>query len=202
MPAKIRVVRMRQKVERQGKPGVAVINCCINNPNRWESALSPFRLGPCELWGDNWAVIMENAWQFSKVYECHADKDGNPTEEWHEWARYGWDSTRAHRYPMGKGAVPLYSLWDEQRLGYIDARKQIYAPLYLKLVRETEGYRKLRGIVETHDEVYLRDFDGYDYAALEMDLTEVLNDPFRICGHAHVLAMDLTKDPALEQINI
>jgi hypothetical protein len=35
---------------------------------------------------------------------------------------------------MGRGAKPEYSLWDGERLDYIEARKRIYAPLYARAV--------------------------------------------------------------------
>jgi hypothetical protein len=73
---------------------------------------------------------MENAWQYAKVYSCHTNPNsGAPTQEYWKWAREGWNNPSPVRFPMGRGAKPEYSLWDSQRLGYIEARKKIYAPL-------------------------------------------------------------------------
>lgn len=71
---------------------------------------------------------MENAWQYAKVYKQHTH-NGAPTSDYWDWARAGWSNPSAVRFPMGRGAKPEYSLWDGQRLGYIEARKKIYAPL-------------------------------------------------------------------------
>ena len=87
----------------------------------------------------------ENLWQFSKVYKKHImDIDGYPDASWYKWRDWGWSETKAYRYPMGKGAIPEYSLWDEERLGYIQARKKIYAPEYAKNVQQTDSYKALQ----------------------------------------------------------
>ena len=93
---------------------------------------------------------------------------------------------------IGKGRRPLYSLWDGQRLDYIAARKQIYLPLYQKAVAQTSAYRRLESTYRRSGSITLFDFDGYDHAALNMTLADVLNCKTRICGHAFILAMMLT----------
>ncbi len=105
---------------------------CIDttaSKGKW-SELSPFILPGGALYGTYHAVRHENAWQFAKLYACHADWQGEPTQAYWAWAQAGWLDPKAHRYPMGKGARPLCSLWKGERLGYIEARKRIYAPLY------------------------------------------------------------------------
>lgn len=140
---------------------------------------------------------MENCWQYAKVYAVHADAAGNPTDAYWDWAMAGWNNPRAVRYPMGRGARPLYSLWDDAHLGYIEARKQIYAPLYIKAVKQTAGFAHLTELAKTTD-LWLRDFDGYDHVAKGMSLTDVVNCSTRKMGHAFVLAMLLVDDPALK----
>jgi hypothetical protein len=166
----------------------------VNTTSRskdWGKGLSPFYLGPCELYQGYTAKNVENAWQFSKVYPAHADINGDPTEKYWAWARQGWADSWASRYPMGKGAVPLYSYWDGRKLSYVEARKTIYIPLYSRAVRNTELFSKLRECVKTYDHVYLWDFDGYDYGRLGITLEQVKNDSKRKMGHAFVLAMML-----------
>jgi hypothetical protein len=180
--------------------------------------LSPFFLGPvvydCPHFGPIQCNIFENLWQYCKVYPEHFALEGysgffsasrisaNPKimPYYYQWRNRGFASTRAARYPMGKGAKPAFSLWRGIRYGYIDARKNIYAPIYAELVRKTESYRKLYNWVMEGRDIVLRDFDGYDYSAMGMTLTEVINDPKRIMGHAFVLAMLLTGEPIGETI--
>lgn len=163
------------------------INACSSS-NNWKG-LSPFLIGPSELYDGMTSKNMENAWQYSKVYAAHADSSGEPTEAYWQWAKMGWDKAWADRYPMGRGAIPLYSLWGGQKLGYIEARKTIYMPLYAKAVANTEAFRALKELYLKEGTVTLWDFDGYDYLSLGMTLEEVLNEPTRKMGHAFVLAM-------------
>jgi len=171
------------------------INTTSHAKSEWTSELSPFNLGPTTLYSTYRAHIFENAWQYAKVYPQHADNHGNPRDAYWQWAIAGWNSRQPKRYPMGKGARPLYSLWNGARLGYIDARKTIYFPLYRDLVKKTSAYRRLEQIYRTEKKITLFDFDGYDHHALGLSLHDVLNNPRRICGHAFILAMMLTYGP-------
>lgn len=161
----------------------------------WSRGLSPMLLGPVEVQHSSGTVIVsqnvENAWQFSKVYKQHTDKFG-PTSEYYKWAEAGFADSFAHRYPMGKGAIPEYSIWNGEKLDYIEARKKIYVPVYKDAVWKSPAFDLLE--TEYHKngrEIALWDFDGYDYIKLGMTLEQVLNDPTRKMGHAFVLAMML-----------
>lgn len=193
--SKIRIVHMYTKVKGLG----GKIIDTTSRSGQW-AGLSPFNLGPCQLYGKFTSQNMENAWQYSKVYKRHTDEKNNPTEQYWDWAVAGWNSLKPHRYPMGKGAVPEYSLWNDEKLGYIDARKKIYAPLYAQAVQQTPSWRRLKETYESEDLIILRDFDGYDHEKLELTLTDVLNNPSKKMGHAFVLAMLLQKDEALKQL--
>lgn len=165
-----------------------VINTTSKSKN-WSQKLSPFFLGPVSLYDNHVAQNVENAWQFSKVYEVHTDQNNEPTNEYYDWAKKGWSETFAHRYPMGKGQIPLYSLWKGQKLDYIEARKQIYAPVYAKAVVKTDAFQKLLDLHLSGDSYVLLDFDGYDYLKENKSLKQVSNDPSKKMGHAFVLAM-------------
>lgn len=157
----------------------------------WGREFSPFFLGPVDLYGDYIAQKMENAWQYCKVYKSQIDENSEPTEEYWKWARLGWMNNRAQRYPMGKGASPLYSLWDGEKLPYVEARKRIYIPLYAKCVRKTEAWKDLQAMYQEQSTFGMWDFDGYDHHALGMTLEQVRDHPTRKMGHAFVLAMML-----------
>jgi len=119
-----------------------------SSSGQWRD-LSPFVLGPIDL-PDIHAENFENLWQFSKVYYPeHVDRDYNPNHAWFEWRQKGFADKRAHRYPMGKGRKPLYSMWEGQKLGYIEARKTIYAPVYAQFVRRTESFWRLEELYRT-----------------------------------------------------
>lgn len=154
---------------------------------------SPMLLGPVKLYGPYGSFNVENAWQFCKVYREHVNPAGDPNPKYWAWAYDGWADTYAHRYPMGKGAKPLYSFWDHQKLDYIEARKQIYVPLYQAAVKAKPAlFKRFVKFVATYLEdgviICLFDFDGYDHKALDMSYEDVLNDSTRKMGHAFVLA--------------
>jgi hypothetical protein len=137
---------------------------------------------------------MENAWQFSKVYAKvggieMVDAGGNPNRNYWKWAKSGWNDNYAHRYPAGKGTIPLYSLWEGEKLGYIEARARIYIPLYAAAVKTTNAFAKLKEMYETEEELWLWDFDGYNHRALNMNWDQVKNNPSKKMGHAFVLGM-------------
>lgn len=168
--------------------GAVEINTTSRSDN-WSKNLSPFFLGPVDLYGGFTSKNVENAWQFAKVYEYYLESDDSVGERYFKWAQDGWNDTRAHRYPMGKDAKPLYSYWNNQTLTYIEARKQIYIPLYSSAVKKTFAFEKLKKMHEEGQNLYLWDFDGYDHKALGLTFDQVINDPNRKMGHAFVLAM-------------
>jgi hypothetical protein len=147
--------------------------------------LSPMLLGPVMLYGGHWSRNVENAWQFSKVYPGYEDE----ARYW-PWACAGWADERAHRYPAGKGVRPHWSLWAGSKLGYIEARKRIYLPLYAQAVRFYQlGLLTVLRSYASQGDIALRDFDAYDHRALGYSWQDVMNDPDRKMGHGFVLAM-------------
>ena len=191
MTKPVMVIGFREMKNAEGR---LIVNTTSKSTN-WSKGLSPFYLGPVRLYGGYEAKNVENAWQFAKVYAEHADKDGNPTASYFDWAKKGWGDTYAHRYPMGKGSIPLHSYWDGHQLTYIEARKAIYGPLYSKAVVNTPAFEQLLDLYESGEEFALLDFDGYDYLSLGMSLKEVLHDSNKKMGHAFVLAMLLQNKP-------
>lgn len=186
--ADVRIISFHDKVPKDA----IVINTTSRSPDQWSKGLSPFFLGPVKLYKDYVAKNVENGWQYAKVYEQFLE-NGEPTEKYFAWAQSGWNSSYAQRYPMGKGKKPAYSYWDGEKLGYIDARKKIYIPLYAQAVKDTKAFRILKYIYEHEKEIYLWDFDGYDHKSVGMSYDQVINNPTKTMGHAFVLAMLLEK---------
>lgn len=175
---------------RPPRQGVQWVNTTSHGAS-WERDLSPFTLGPCPLYAGavvDQSATLENLWQYAKLYAEHADADGEPTEAYYEWAGRGWLSPRAVRYPMGKGAKPLCSLWSGRRLSYVEARLAIYVPQYAAAVAKTAGWRRLQEL-HSHGDVALWDFDGY---TSDRSFRECAADESRPLGHAFVLAAMLT----------
>lgn len=172
-----------------------------SHSSEFTRGLSPFILGPIKLYGNYIAKNVENAWQYSKVYKIHT-QNGEPTPEYFKWATEGWDNGWAVRYPMGKGAIPEYCLWEGEKLGYIQARKRVYIPLYSKAVLESDSYPKLvelyKNLSSQGKDLWLWDFDGYNHRKLSMSLEDVFNCEDKKAGHGFVLMQLLEK----EKINL
>jgi len=184
------------ELKRENPDGEDVV-LTVSKAKDWSKGLSPFYLGPCFLYDGRVSENMENAWQFSKVYKEHMDEDEISDRYW-KWAEEGWADTWAHRYPMGKGAVPEFSLYDGLRLGYVEARKKIYIPLYRNAVKGTFAFKTLKQKYDAYKkmdkDLYLVDFDAYLHKRQNMSYDDVVNNEKRKMGHAFVLAMML-EDP-------
>lgn len=153
----------------------------IDVTSRARSPFSPFlndTLKPIK------AKVMENAWQYSKVYPEHLESDGSVGEKWLKWRQEGLDNPNPIRYPMGRGAKPLYSYFNGEELGYVEARKKLYIQLYKNMLRN-----RISEILELvkicrNEDVALWDFDGYRTSD---SFETILNNPKKKMGHAFVL---------------
>lgn len=174
---------------------IVVINT-TSRSSTWSRSLSPFFLGPVDLYDGYVSQNVENAWQFSKCFEYYLEQDGSVGDHYFKWAQNGWNDKRAYRYPMGKGVVPKFSYWAGEKLSYVEARKKIYIPLYSGAVKKTDAFRKLKEIYETNNDLYLWDFDAHSLTPGTFDYWDLWNNPNIKVGHAYVLAM------LLEQIVI
>lgn len=196
----VRVTGMRSKIPNAADDNVLVLNCTSRSKEPKWRQFSPFLLGPVMVpLGATKGVVSkthENAWQYSKVYSRHVDKEGEPTADHWKWAEKGFHNPKAVRFPMGKGAKPEYSIWNREKYGYVEARKKIYAPTYAELVMKTPAFKELKAIIESgkYKTIWFRDFDGYDSVARGMSLKEVINEPKRKMGHSFVLAGCLKGD--------
>lgn len=168
---------------------IPVINTTTKSKD-WSRNLSPMIVGPV-IANNIECHNVENAWQFSKVYDNHVEVDGSIKPEYFEWRDRGYKSKWAHRYPAGKGKIPLFSLWDGQRFKYIEARVSIYIPLYALAVMHTEAYSRLKEEYQKYKQIVLLDFDAYDHRKLGLTWEQVVNNPNKKMGHAFVLGMML-----------
>ena len=95
----------------------------------------------------------------------------------------------AHRYPMEKGVKPLYSYWDGKLLSYVEARKEIYIPLYAQAVQKTHAFSKLKALYKNVNDLYLWDFDAHGLDPVTIDYWKLCDNPDLKFGHAYVIAM-------------
>lgn len=163
-----------------------------------QKQLSPFLLGPVPLGPTApcaTAKNVENAWQFSKIYNGESVHwpgrhvmDGEVSKYWVWWARNGYGNSTPQRFPAGKGEIPRGSLsWGVKPalLDYIAARAVLYAPFYADAVEGTPALLWLRTAHVFGLPLVLLDYDGYD--AGDTPLVDVLHNRKRKMGHAFVL---------------
>jgi len=174
------------------KPKGAAINITTSGVGLGRE-FSPMLLGPVSIYQGKdvppkIAKNVENGWQYSKVY-AHHDDNGKPNAEWYEWRDEGFSNKWACRYPMGRGAIPLYS-WIGKPIDYIEARKTIYVPSYKMAVHKLdELFNNFLYFVDSEELVTLLDYDVYPGdTADELTFQEILNNPKVKMGHAYVLA--------------
>jgi hypothetical protein len=140
---------------------------------------------------------VENGWQGLKVYSQYVE-NGQITKAYWKWANSIFHSQRAIRYPMGKGAKPLFSLWrvdgELRKLGYIEARLRVYFRLYRNGVRKTDDFKWLQAQYQHHGKLVLFDFDGYSGSE---SLVDVMLNAKRPMGHAFVLKALLLYGPQI-----
>lgn len=172
----------------QAPPGALVVNTTSRSSD-FGFAFSPFLNQGTVAVGDLFSHNVENLWQFSKVYEEHANDED--AYAYFAWRDRGFADRRAHRYPMGKGRKPLYSVLNGERLDYVTARKRIYVPAYRQKLREF-CTRQLETLVDmlTVTDVALWDFDGY---LTDDDFDTVLNSSDRKMGHAFIIQRMVAK---------
>lgn len=156
-------------------------------------ALSPFFKSNIYCYGGLSSHNVENAWQYSKVYAKH-DSNGQPSPEWYAWRDSGFKSSYANRYPMGRGVNPLYTWWNNIKYGYVEARKNIYIPIYERSVEKLEAFYSLQKEYEKGTMLAIKDFDVYRFDLDNLTLKDVLNDPTKKYGHGYVLLNMLTNE--------
>lgn len=147
-------------------------------------------LGPYVL-RDEEGRLMENLWQFSKVYarvpatrqrrsrfdrtviwergaETHV-RGGELTEAYWKWRADGMAAPDPIRYPVGFAtrSACLYALHpdagpddDAPRLSYVEARSEIYIPIYKRLVRRAPQYAELLRRLRGGENLLIAEVDG------------------------------------------
>ena len=181
-----------------------VIDCTSNNPDlKMREGLSPFYIGPVECYDGKTAKVFELAWQCAKVYPWCMGADGLPDDRYFAWRDGQWsrekdlENTMSMRYPVGKENVGKckYAWWEVdgvfRKLGYVEARKYIYMPLYAKAVVESEAYKRLVEMRDSGKNIMLVDFDGYNIHHPRYNFTynDAIHCPILKMGHGFVLAM-------------
>lgn len=173
-------------------PEDGIVFNVTSRSDTWTKGFSPFNLGPITLYDNNWSYNLENAYQFCGCYSEHIGDDDYPNSSYYEWAKKGWQTNKAIKYPFGAWSKPLFYWWDNKKLSHFEAQNQIFIPLYKKAIEKTSIFKRLQEIYEnSKQDIYLIDFEGYNHRYLGLTWDQVVNNPDVPVGQGFVLAMML-----------
>lgn len=149
-------------------------------------------LGPYLLKEEE-GVIMENAWQFRKLYpwvpksnqpfsrfdktivwshpeETHVS-NGIPNEKYWAWREKGLKCKYPIRYPVGNGIHKSRCICvltdDGRRLGIEEGRKEVYLKIYAKLVKNRPAFTELKNRVMKGENLLIIEPDGPHQESLD-----------------------------------
>jgi hypothetical protein len=169
------------------------INVCSSGSPLFKQ-LSPMLLGPVEKDGLV-ANRMENLWQFSKVFPSEVDaKTGEPLPKFFTRRQLAFAMEKGKRHKI-KGQKPAYCYWQGHHWSYLEARRELYLPVYVEYVQKTAAWKELYSRHKRGVGLLLLGYDGRAYTDLEK---EFLNEaaPF---GHELVLCAMLEGKIDLEK---
>lgn len=155
---------------------------CLSASSAYGS-LSPFCLK------DEKGRLIENIWQFSKVYpevpdwvcrknqwdqtiifsskrEKHVDSKNQPNELYWKWRKRGQEAKDPIRYPVGfkNRSQCLYAIKNDDKemkhLDYVQSRKEIYLPAYFSALRKEEKFKNLKKELERGRDILVLEVDG------------------------------------------
>lgn len=151
--------------------------------------LSPAIISNVYCYGGLSSKTMHNAWTYSHVYPEH-DDGGKPNADWYTWRDTGFSREKAIIKPM-KDSKPIYIWWNGVRFGEIEARKNIYIPLYLRSIKNSQTFKELRRLYERGNKLALKEWHSYplDDGKTSKD---ALNDISRNFSYAFIVYHLLT----------
>ena len=72
-------------------------------------------------------------------------------------------------------------------MSYVEARRELYVPLYAAAVMDTPAFARLKALYDAGECLRLYDFDGFNLHAAQRTYEEALNDVSRPFGHGILL---------------
>jgi hypothetical protein len=166
------------------------------------TTLSPMKLGPVTDSDGETALIFENYWQFSRLYEkaghVKAGSSCEPTPAWFAFRKKGFQLNKGKRRPFPKNygyGKPKCSIYNQTAYDYITSRKEIYIPTYKKLIENLPIISEMKKLVDSGQNLMIIDGDGPDKTiypnGLEMTQKNwdlMIEDPTYSFGHGYVVA--------------
>jgi len=201
----IRVGKYDYKTKKEANT-LGYINVLIHTTGE----LSPYTIK------DKNGVIMENWWQFHKIWEKvdsikqpisqydsrprweHPSEvhmiDGIPTSAYWKWREKGFAHHRWVRYPNGfkNHGKTKGSMYDKNiMLDYIEARKRIYFTKYREIAIQTKQFKELKKMYNKGAKIQINEVDGPTFD---------VEYPYNLCENGSIemsprVLLDLINNP-------
>lgn len=178
----------------------------------WGKALSPMLLNPGPFVNGT-AKNVENAWQYSKIYSYHWDDElKRPKPSYWDWREEGFRNWKGIRYPFGKenrdkvvGAWVGKECEQGRLLSYVEAKKELYIPLYLQALRASPVYgtfiKFIADAYHTDTNLVFRDFDVFNHYEKGLALPQIASSPDLRYGHGFILVSEALRFIESESID-
>lgn len=170
---------------REPAPEGAVVVNTTSRSKDFGRNLSPFmNQGPIELYG----LRAHNVENFYQANRCWTQEHLDNPNGWLEWRANLLNDRHAQRYPMGKGAKPLFGYVNKElgRLDYIQNRKLVYIPAYLQKLDRYCGrwIASLLDLLTVVEHVWLWDFD---VRQTDETFDQILHNEEKTMGHGFLV---------------
>lgn len=145
----------------------------MNEHPSFAKDLSPFYIGPVTSSDGETANIFEIFWQCGKVYPCHND-NGKPNAAFFKWRKEFYSKEKCFKDLMRHTCKSLgyehkdtlyFAYYNNnsnewEALNYVDARKKVYFPEYVKLIYNSPSYKWIKSLIDEGKKIALVDFDA------------------------------------------
>jgi len=155
-------------------------------------------------------------WSYDKE-ETHIDDNGDVKKEYFNWKKSLFDCAKPVRYPNSyalkhtcKFTLLVKKDGTQEKLNYLEARKQLYCNEYMRLVRTKSSYKKLLNMLLEGKKLCIFEVDvpavtkkgvhgkyakdGNVFKASLKKINKLLNDTSEPFGHGLCLAKALLED--------
>lgn len=178
-------------------PGFRNISVCAG-AKKWK-AVAPAFLGPITDHGQANAPAaqnLENLWRFIHIWPEDL-QDGQPSADWMQRRNDGFQVEQGKRLPRAlrrdESSACLGVWWSGQLLDEVRARREVFCPLYTRLVERNETFKELDMLVQQGYNLQLFGYQAFDFVEQGLSLRRALDDVSQPFGHEIVLYALLTR---------
>ena len=170
-------------------------NICVSTRTTGKTReLSSIEMGPINSPS---APNLYTLWNMCKIKERAINGDGKIIKNFQNIRFYKSDNTYRYEWKT------LFYYWQGKELNEIEARREIFCPLYVDFARKTKSFRNIKKLLKAGYNVQLIGYDSVPYSSaydpVGQILKDIFNEPSKPFTNVHVLAGMLTKNHVWEK---